>query len=364
MILPFIYATLAALIISPLVIWFYKKKGWVDDPLKNPHAKKTHKGAIPRGGGLIVFTGIILAVPVFLTADSYLIAILTGALLLTVVGVLDDIYDISPYVRLFTGLVASLIVIGSGIGIAYVSNPFGAGVIDLSHPQIVFDLFGSSHAIWILADLFALIFIMWNMNIINWANGVDGQLPGFVTTAAIIIGLLSLNFVDDPTQFNTTALSFIVAGAFFGLLFWNWYPQKIIPGYGAGSLAGYFLSILAILSGAKVATILMVLAIPTADGIFTILRRLRAHKSPFKGDRGHLHHKLIDVLGWSKQQVSIFYWATSLSLGLLSLFVGTTGKIIILSLTMSSVFYFMFWAKKQQLKSVNKKQTKKKQSKK
>jgi len=335
---------------APFVIRWYTKHNWLDDPQKEPHLKKTHHLPVPRGGGIVVFLSILLTSLVFLQIDSYLVAILFGAGLLTLVGVIDDIKDIHPAIRLGTGLLASLIVVTAGIGIAYISNPFGSGVIHLNFPIWEIMVFGQTHAIWVLSSLFAIFFINWNMNILNWSKGVDGQLPGFVSIAAIFIGLLSLRFQDDPTTFNTAHLSFIVAGAYLGLLVWNWYPQKMMPGYGAGSLAGFFLSVLAILSGAKVAATLMVLALPTADGIFTITRRILAGKSPLWGDRGHLHHKLMDLLGWGKRRIAIFYWLVSLLLGIISLFLGTTGKIIVFGLVVLFVFWFLIWAKTYSLK--------------
>lgn len=343
--LAFIISFILAAIVTPGVIWFYRKKGWVEDPEKLQHVKHTHEAPVPRGGGLVILIALLISSLTLLTVDTYLIAILVAALLLATVGVIDDIYDISPYIRIGTGLLASLIVVGAGIGIAYVSNPFGPGVIHLDQPRFVFNFAGSEHQIWILSCLFAVFFINWNMNIVNWAKGVDGQLPGFVSVAAVMIGLLSTRFHDIPTQFTTANLSFIVAGAFAGLLIWNWYPQKIMPGYGAGSLAGFFLSVLAILSGAKVATTLMVLAIPTADGIFTIARRLLAGKSPFWGDRGHLHHKLMDVFGWGRRRIAVFYWLSSLVMGGLSLWLDTTGKIIALLLATAFVFFVLIIAK-------------------
>lgn len=341
----FLISFLAAFILSPLVIRIYRKNGWVDDPEKNQHVKKTHSEAVPRGGGLVIFCATFFAAAVVLDFDRYLLAIFLGATLLTLVGFIDDIFDLSPYIRLATGLLASLIVVGAGIGIAYVSNPFGPGVIHLNQPQINFSLFGENHSIWILSSLFAIFFILWNMNIINWAKGVDGQLPGFVSVSCFFIAILANRFADNPTQFNVANLALIVSGAFAGLLIWNFYPQKIMPGYGAGSLAGYFLSILAILSGAKVATTLMVLAVPTADGIFTIARRILAGKSPFWGDRGHLHHKLMDYYGWGKRRIAVFYILTSTSLGILSLYLNTAGKIIAISLTAFVVFSFLIYSK-------------------
>lgn len=343
--LAFIFSFLSAVLITPIVIWWYHKNAWVDDPTNNKHIKTTHDLPVPRGGGIIIFLSIFISSLLFLRFDIYLVGIMIGGLLLMFLGFFDDIFNLDPRLRLFFCFIAALFVVGSGIGIAYISNPFGMGVIHLDQPQIIFSFLGEERSIWLLADLFALIFIVWNINIVNWSKGVDGQLPGFVSTSAIIIGLLSYRFLDDPTQFHTATLSFIVAGAFAGFLLWNYFPQKIMPGYGAGSLAGYFLAILAILSGAKVATILMVLAIPTADAVFTIGRRIKAGKSPVWGDRGHLHHKLMDVLGWGRRRIAIFYWLSSFTLGLLSLYLNTTTKMITIALTSLLVFLFLIWAK-------------------
>lgn len=341
----FLLSFLLAVVISPLVIRWYRAHGWVDHPDKQRHVKTTHTESVPRGGGVVIFLSILLPASVILHLDSYLLAILVGALLLALVGMLDDIRDLDPRIRILTGLVAALIVVSSGIGISYISNPLGAGVIMLDFWKIPVDLFGRVRQIWVIPDLFAVFFILWNMNSVNWSKGVDGQLPGFVSVSLIVIGILSQRFIDDPTTFNTSQLAFITAGAFAGLLVWNWYPQHIMPGYGAGSLAGYFLAVLAILSGAKLATVFMVLAIPTTDALFTVARRVAAGKSPLWGDRGHLHHKLLDVFGWSKPAIAGFYMAASLALGLISLYLSTFGKLIALVVTGILVVSVMIWIK-------------------
>lgn len=340
-----IVSLVVAILVTPLVIKLYYREGWLDDPAAEVHAKKVHTKALPRGGGLVIFAAVIVASVLFLPLTPKVIAILAGATLLTVLGFLDDVHNIHPFVRLIGGFVAAIIVVSAGIGIAYVTNPFGSGVIHLNQPQLVLSFLDQTHTIWILADLLAILFIVWNMNIVNWAKGVDGQMPGFVAIALLFVGFLSTRFIGDPAQFSVLTFSFITAGAFAGFLVWNMYPQKIMAGYGAGSLAGYFLGVLAILSGAKVATILMVLAIPTADALFTITRRVLAGKSPWWGDRGHLHHKLIDVLGWNKPQVAMFYWLTSFAMGVLSLFLTTPGKIITIVLCTAAVYSFLIWAK-------------------
>lgn len=353
-VLAFLTAVIFSSALTPVVIKIYRSRKWLDDPTKSSHAKKTHREATPRGGGLIIYFAVFLCSLLFFSFDSHLVAILLGAAVLTLVGFLDDIYDINPLIRIFTGITAALIVVGSGIGIAYVSNPFSTEVIHLNYPQLSFSFLGEMRSIWILADLFALFFILWNMNIVNWSKGVDGQLPSFVSVALIFVGLLSKQFQDDPTQFDTVTLSFIAAGAFIGLLFYNWYPQKIQPGYGAGSLAGYFLGILAILSGAKVATILMVLAIPTADAVFTILRRIKSGKSPLWGDRGHLHHKLLDVFGWGRRRIALFYASASFGMGVLSLYLNTWGKLITIVVVTGFIFSVLITAKLKQTQQSSK----------
>lgn len=333
-----------SIVFTKITIWLYHSKGWIDDPKQNKHQKRTHHRPVPRGGGIPVFFSFLFSSLLFLTLDKYLIAIAAAALILTLVAILDDLYDIHPYWRLAAGLMAGLIVVGSGIGIAFVSHPFQEGVIHLDSIKMTINYLGKTRNIWIVADFFALIFILWNMNIVNWSKGLDGQLPAFVVVGFIFLGLLSDSFSADPTQFNNTILSFALAGGFAGLLIYNWYPQKIMPGYGGGSLAGFFLSVLAILSGAKVATTLMVLSVPTADAIYTIVRRLTAGRSPIWGDRGHLHHQLLDNFGWGRRRVAVFYAVTSLLMGMLSLYLDTLGKIIALSASFSLVIFLQLWA--------------------
>lgn len=312
--------------LTPLVIWFYKKMNWIDDPKKKNHPKIIHQYPVPRGGGVVILLAVVVASLIYLPIDKHLVGILLGAGLLTITGVLDDVYDLNPYWRLGLGVIAAGLVVGAGIGIPYISNPFKAGaVIELSQPQIPIYILGKLRTIWIWADLFALVWIVGTMNFVNWSKGLDGQLPGIVVVGAVVIGLLSMRFVDDITQWPVIVLAFILAGAYLGFLPWNFYPQKIMPGYGGGVLAGYFLAVLAILSGAKVATAILVLGVPMMDAIYTIIRRVWRGKSPVWGDRGHLHHRLMD-LGWGKRRIAVFYWLVSLVLGSIALQLNSQWK--------------------------------------
>lgn len=336
---PFLISAGVAIVAGFLVRALYLRFSWLDDPQKTNHAKVVHQYPVPRGGGLVVMVGLLAGTLALLTPDKHLVGILAGVLLLTAVGVADDILDIHPYWRLVTGLLAGLLVVGAGIGIAYVTNPLGGGVIHLDMPQIHLWLFGKWRSVWILADLFALIWIVWCMNMLNWSKGVDGQLPGIVVIAALVIGLLSLRFVDDVTQWPVIVLAGATAGAFFGLLVWNIYPQRLMPGYGAGSLAGYLLAILSILSGAKLATLMLVLAVPMIDGVYVIFKRLAEKKSPVWGDRNHLHHALMD-LGWGKRRIAGFYWFMTAWMGWIALQLNPEQKtftILLIGLTIGGL---------------------------
>jgi len=303
-----------------------KKLRLVTDTKKRFHPAHTHIGIIPRGGGIPVLLSVLTTVLLFLPVNKILIGILIGSFLLVVIGLLDDYSDISPYVRFGTNLFISTLVIMFGLGIPYISNPFG-GVIRLDTWQIPINFLGK-HSIWVIADLLAIIWLSWTTNMVNWSKGVDGQLPGFVAITAIFLGLLSSRYTGHDISAQTvTLLSFIVAGSYLGFLPFNFYPQKIMPGYGGGALAGFLLGILSILSFGKVGTAVLILSIPLLDATYTILRRIKNRKSPFKADWGHLHHRLLEI-GWGKRRIAVFYWIVSLILGISSLFLKGFEKLL------------------------------------
>ncbi len=337
----FLLSSFVSIVIGAFTIYFYKKNKWIDDPKKNKHIKTTHTKPVPRGGGFVVGLTILIVSIIFLNIDKYIIAILISTIILILVGFLDDLFDIHPLIRLFIGFFVASIVVFSGLNINYIAHPFNSQIINLNLPINLNNL-----KILDLSNILTILYIVWTMNIINWSKGVDGQLPGFTTITLLILALTQGQFADKITEFNITYLTFITAGAFLGLLFWNWEPQTMMPGYGAGSLAGFMLAVLSILNGMKFTTTIMVLAIPMADGVFTIVRRIVHKKMPFWGDRGHLHHKLFDVYKFSKSQIAIFYILTSLILGLLSFVLQIKQKLVITNIIFISVFLFFIITKK------------------
>lgn len=334
-------ALLITFCLTPLVARIARKYKLVDNPKLRPHPAHTHKGVIPRAGGAAIFLGIFIPILFFFPITKPLIGIFLGAITLILVGLWDDRKDRSPYIRFITNCLAALLAIGFGVGIPYITNPLG-GIIQLDTWKIHFELFGP-HTILVLADLLAFLWIVWTTNIIGWSGGVDGQLPGFVSISAMVIGILSLRFVqNDPQQLHVTYLSFATAGAFLGFLPWNFYPQKIMPGYGGKTLAGFMLAILSILSYSKLGTAILVLIVPMTDALFMFIKRIIAGRSPVWATSGHLHHHLLS-LGWGRRRIAIFYWLISATAGLIALTLNSKQKVFAGILILVIVVGFILW---------------------
>lgn len=329
---PLFVAFSISVLVTPIVIKYAKRLGIMDDPKLTKHPKVIHTKPIPRGGGIPIFIAILIASLLFIPIDKHLVSILIGAGIIFVMGHLDDKYNLNPYLRLILGFLAAYIPISQGIGITFLTNPFG-GIIDLSNP--------------IFSDIFALLWIVFMMNVVNMgAKGIDGQLSGVTVISALTITALSFTYFTDITQWSVILLTSITAGAFLGFLLWHKYPQKIMPGYGGSSLAGYLLAIASILSTTKVGTLIVVLGIPLIDTGYTIIRRILSGKSPVWGDRGHLHHRLLDY-GLSKKQVSEVYWSLTAILGILALNLNSTYKLYtIIGVTMVIGGLILFLTKK------------------
>lgn len=340
-ILIFILSCTVTLGLTSAVISFARRYGLVDNPSIRPHPAHTHTNIIPRAGGLSIFIGIFFPMLLLFPFPKYLIGIFIGAVILILVGLWDDKRDRSPYIRFITNCIAAGLAIGFGVGIPYLTNPLG-GIIHLDSLRINFNFLGP-HSILVFADLFALLWIVWTTNIVGWSGGVDGQLPGIVSIASIIIGLLSLRYATaDPNQLHITYLAFATAGAFLGFIPWNFYPQKIMPGYGGKTLAGFMLAVLSILSFSKLGAALLVLAVPMIDALFILLKRLFTRKSPVKASTGHLHHHLLS-LGWGRRRIAVFYWIVSGAAGLVALSTHSKQKLFAALLILVLITMFIIW---------------------
>ena len=320
---PFLVAFITTAIATPICIKLLKKYGLVDDP-KRKHPGIIHKKPIPRGGGIPLFIGTLAAGILFLPINATIGAIFLAAFIALVVGVMDDKYDISPYLRFGTNILCALIIVAAGISVNYITNPAG-GILYLNEFKLSLDFLGINTAI-LLSDIVTILWIIWVMNMLNWSKGVDGQMPGIVAISAFFIGILSLRFgtFDSMTQASAT-LSFIIMGASIGFLIYNFHPAKIFPGYGATAIY-LLLAVASILSSAKLATAILVMGVPLADGAFTIMRRILSGHSPFWHDKKHLHHLLLEH-GFSQRQIALFYWVISAIFGSLALVLSSRGKV-------------------------------------
>ena len=265
-VLPFLIPFLLTLVFVPLVIKLYHHYGW-DRPHRGQRQnfKDTHRGLVPRGGGLAIFLGLTLTIFIWIclqptailtnwvgvpaatfpSITPQILAILAGTALLALSGVLDDICDLSPLLRLGLNVLAASFLVSTGLTINFVTNPFAPGVWEFA-------------AIPWLPPILTIIYVVALTNITNWAKGVDGQMPGVVIIAAVIIAGVSLRLSGD---FNFIwLLAMMVTGSFAGFLVWNFYPQKIMPCYGGGALAGFLLAVLSIMAGAKIATLFMAIS--------------------------------------------------------------------------------------------------------
>lgn len=234
--------------------------------------------------------------------DTRLLGLVLGGTLIFVVGLLDDIFEFRALPLLLAQIAAALIAIHFDIFIEYFNNP----------------LTGEQTAGWSFAVTFiiSLLWITGITNTINWLDGADGLAPGVVFIACIILFINSA-FQLDPPQESVALLPLALAGTLGGFLIFNFYPARIFLGGGAYFL-GFTLATLSIIGGAKMATILLVAGLPIVDAALQIASRVMRGRSPFVGDRGHLHFRLLDM-GFSQRQIVLAYYFFCAGFGTLTL---------------------------------------------
>lgn len=299
-VLAFLTAFVVALVLTPLTIRLATRYGLLDQPA----ARRIHRAPTPRLGGIplaLAFLAGIAVTAAFPRSDPAepvkLVGLALGVLLIAVAGVYDDTRELAPLPQFIIQLVAAAIAVASGVIIREFPNPFG-GLIQL--PE------------W-LAIAFTLFWIVGMMNTINFLDGLDGLAAGVTVIASAVLFVHTFRLM----QFSLTLLPLALMGAALGFLIFNFPPAKIFLGSGA-YLLGFALGVLSIIGGAKVATALLVLAIPILDVAWQIVSRLRAGRSPFAADRGHLHHRLLDM-GFSTRRIVLLYYALTAAFGALAL---------------------------------------------
>jgi len=320
----FISAAILTAGLTPLIKKIAIKYNIIDRPTA---PRKIHSRPIPLLGGSAIFLSFLIVVLIFLyfgmlsdnkISSNQIATIILAGLLLIFGGFLDDKYNLKPIQQLILPLMAVLLIVASGIKIQYVTNPFG--------PVLQFPL--------ITGSILAFLWILGMVYTTKFLDGLDGLVAGTTVIGSIIIFIVSL-YWDNPSS-PTSFLAIILAGAVLGFLPFNWQPAKIFLGEGGSVFCGFMLGVLAILSGSKIATTLLIMGIPILDVIWVITRRIWQGKSPVSGDRKHLHFRLLDI-GLSHRQSVTLLLFLSASFGTTSLFLHTRGKmvaLIILSLVM------------------------------
>ncbi|RJR26924.1 undecaprenyl/decaprenyl-phosphate alpha-N-acetylglucosaminyl 1-phosphate transferase [candidate division WWE3 bacterium] len=321
---PFMIAFATAYFLIPLFIEYAKDKGLVTNPNLHMHPAMVLIKPSVRGAGFVYAIIFLALTLIFVGYSKNTAGIYLSVLMLGILGIVDDYQNThqksmfrileNPLLRLFLLFCGVSAVVLSGIQIEFVSNPFAKGTFDL----LTFTIEIGGSAIPVLADIVTMLWIVWLLNLLSWSNGIDGQYSGIIGISSIFLCLLALRFVPlEPIHLQVATMAAISAGIALGFTKKTWYPSSVMWGFGAMS-AGLVVAVLSILINTKVVTTVLFLLIPFLDGAVTIIRRIIQKKNPLSGDRGHLHHLLLDR-GWSVPKIAMFYWLSTALFGIIGL---------------------------------------------
>ncbi len=320
----FIAAALLSLLATPVVVRVATRLGAVDQP----DHRRVNAAPVPRGGGVAVALAFLVVAAIVVVLNERLdlvpdprplqfesaefLAILVGGAVAMLLGLLDDAFQLRARWQLLTQLGVAAVPLIAGVWPTELNNPIGPDPIQLYEP---------------FAIGFTIIWILGMINSINFIDGLDGLSSGIAMIAAVTLGLISFTTAVGVTaQPMVGILCFVLAGSLLGFLRWNFHPARIFIGTTGVMFVGYMLAILSILGGSKVALALLVLGVPIIDTFWIIVRRLVTGRSPFTPDRGHIHHRLLD-LGLSHAQTVLVIYAICIVLAVLSLVSSTTQQV-------------------------------------
>ncbi len=299
--------------------------------------RKIHKKPIPLLGGSAIFLSffIVTGFVAFFTSKLWIgyiqpkqiIAVFLGALVLMVGGYLDDKNNLKPIWQTIAPNLAAIIIVLGGITISFITNPFG-GIIDLAPYKKALNIFGFDYTLRLPADAITFAWLAGMMYTTKLLDGLDGLVSSLVGVGAVVIFAFSL--FTKYYQPDVALIAIVLAGACFGFFLLNRHPAKIFLGEGGSLLAGYLLGILAVISGAKIATTLLVIGVPFFDMIWVILRRIFwEHRKVTEADDKHLHFRLLK-LGLSQNQVVILFNIVPAAFGIVSLYLQSKTKLFLL----------------------------------
>jgi len=283
-----VLAALIAFTTTPAVSVLAYKIGAIDVPKDN---RRMHKKPTPRIGGLAIFAGFVVATLVFCEITPELVSIWLGGLIIVVVGVIDDCISINAWIKLLAQIGVALIAVSQGVVVEYI-NFFGTYV---------------NFGVWAIP--ITVVWIVGLTNAINLIDGLDGLACGVSAICSISLLLVMLLKGDIASAMLTA----VVVGACLGFFPFNSNPAKIFMGDTGALFLGYTMAVISVSGLFKTHTFisfmipLSIFGLPICDTAFAFIRRILRGKSPFSPDRGHLHHKLIDMGFNQKQSVYILY---------------------------------------------------------
>lgn len=348
-ILTFVLTLILTALLTPLMMAIARHAHVVDDPSQAPERKR-HLRPIPLLGGVAIILatwlswGVMYRLGALPTADiglKALVGVTIAGVLLLIGGILDDRFQLSAKRQIIWVMAAALVAIASGIGVTFITNPFG-GLISLTGIQwTIFHLGETPYHITLWADLFTFLWILGATYTTKILDGLDGLVSGLGVIGSLIVFLLTLR--PEVSQSGVGLLAVSLAGACAGFLIWNWHPAKIFLGESGSLYIGFLLGTLAIISGGKIATALLILGLPILDLLWVVLQRLRSHQSPFaSGDRLHLHYRLLDAGLSTRQSVLLLYGVVAL-FGLSTLYVSGIMKVVTLGGLLIVMILIVWW---------------------
>ena len=297
------------------------------------HESKQH---LSRLGGVAIIAAFVFTTLLDpnLFLSKAIIGLICGAILILFFGLWDDLYSQDWRVQLSFQVVLSLLMVIFGIRILSLNIPFGSTLF-------------FTEQYWYLPSVFlTLVWFLVVMNAMNWLDGLDGLAGGVSLLGLLTITLIALR--PEVNQPPVAILALVGAGATLAFLLFNFYPARILLGTTGSLFLGFLIALLAIISGTKIATALMILSLPIADALWVIVDRIRHKRSIFQADQSHLHYRLRD-LGWSERRISWFFYCATALISILALSTTLTSKfvaLVLIGLVIGGILFFVAWKSK------------------
>ena len=331
--IPFLVALALSLGIGLLLLLMplFQKRVWRES---ERHAEKAH---ISRLGGVAIITAFVIVVLFhpYLVLSKSIVGLIAGSILILLFGLWDDFRSQDWRVQLAFQVVLGLLMVIFGIRILSLNIPFRE------------TMFFTEQAWFIPSVFISIVWFLLVMNAMNWLDGLDGLAGGLSILSLLTVTLIALR--PEVNQPPVAILALVGVGATLGFLFFNFYPARILLGTTGSLFLGFLIALLALISGTKIATALMVLSLPIADALFVIIDRLLHHRSLFQPAQSHLHYRLRD-LGWSEKHIAWFFYGVTSVIALLALSTTLMSKfiaLILILLLVFSILIFVAWKTEQ-----------------